>query len=91
MLPAVAELFAGCASYVQRWLQHLEEEPPADELTHLAEALSAAECYLQWRAADLLADGQPFIEMARASLAALGVHVRRLTPSEPGRQWRRHR
>ncbi|MEC4559628.1 hybrid sensor histidine kinase/response regulator [Pseudomonas inefficax] len=74
MLPAVAELFAGCASYVQRWLQHLDVEPPADELTHLAEALSAAECYLQWRVADPLADGQPFIEMARASLATLGVH-----------------
>uniref|UniRef100_UPI0031DFD70B Hpt domain-containing protein n=1 Tax=Pseudomonas sp. TaxID=306 RepID=UPI0031DFD70B len=74
MLPAVAELFAGCASYVQRWLQHLEVEPPADELRHLAEALSAAECYLQWRVADPLADGQPFIDMARASLATLGVH-----------------
>lgn len=74
MLPAVAELFAGCASYVQRWLQHLDVEPPADELTHLAEALSAAECYLQWRVADPLADGQPFIDMARASLATLGVH-----------------
>ncbi|MBO2920589.1 Hpt domain-containing protein [Pseudomonas asiatica] len=74
MLPTVAELFAGCASYVQRWLQHLEVEPPAYELTHLAEALSAAECYLQWRVADPLADGQPFIDMARASLATLGVH-----------------
>lgn len=73
-LPTVAELFAGCANYVQRWLQHLEEEPPAAELTHLAEALSAAECYLQWRLADPLADGQPFVDMARASLAALGVH-----------------
>ncbi|MDM3887516.1 Hpt domain-containing protein [Pseudomonas sp. BCRC 81390] len=73
MLPVVAELFEGCASYVQRWLQHLEVEPPADELTHLAEALSAAECYLQWRVADPLADAQPFIDMARASLATLGV------------------
>ncbi|WP_200626387.1 hybrid sensor histidine kinase/response regulator [Pseudomonas sp. LAM2023] len=73
MLPTVAELFEGCASYVQRWLQHLEVEPPADELTHLAEALSAAECYLQWRVADPLADAQPFIDMARASLATLGV------------------
>ncbi|WP_296235163.1 Hpt domain-containing protein [Pseudomonas sp. UBA4617] len=73
MLPAVAELFEGCASYVQRWLQHLEVEPPADELAHLAEALSAAECYLQWRVADPLADAQPFIDMARASLATLGV------------------
>ncbi|AVD85156.1 hybrid sensor histidine kinase/response regulator [Pseudomonas sp. SWI6] len=73
MLPVAAEVFAGCASYVQGWLQHLDVEPPADELTHLAEALSAAECYLQWRVADPLADGQPFIDMARASLAALGV------------------
>lgn len=73
MLPAVAELFEGCAGYVQGWLQHLEAEPPADELAHLAQALSAAECYLQWRVADPLADGQPFIDTARASLAALGV------------------
>ena len=73
MLPAAAELFGGCASYVQGWLQHLEEEPPDDELTHLAEALSAGECYLQWRVADPLADGQPFVERARVSLAALGV------------------
>ncbi|MFJ4382863.1 Hpt domain-containing protein [Pseudomonas sp. NPDC089408] len=81
MLPAVAELFAGCAGYVQRWLQHLETEPPADELAHLAEALSAAECYLQWRVADPLADGQPFIDMARASLAALGVHCTQVEAS----------
>ena len=74
MLPAASELFAGCAGYVQGWLQHLDAEPPADELIHLADALSAAECYLQWRVADPLADGQPFIDMARASLAALGVH-----------------
>jgi len=73
MLPGPAEVFAGCASYVQRWLQHLDVEPPADELAHLADALSAAECYLQWRVADPLADGQPFIDMARVSLAALGV------------------
>lgn len=73
MLPAAAEVFAGCAGYVQGWLQHLETEPPADELDHLAEALSAGECYLQWRVADPLADGQPFLDMARASLAALGV------------------
>ncbi len=73
MLPAAAELFGGCAAYVQGWLQHLEVEPPADELTHLAEAISAGECYLQWRVADPLANGQPFIDRARTSLAALGV------------------
>ncbi len=73
MLPAAAELFGGCAAYVQGWLQHLEVEPPVDELTHLAEAISAGECYLQWRVADPLADGQPFIDLARRSLAALGV------------------
>ncbi|HEK1009196.1 TPA: Hpt domain-containing protein [Pseudomonas putida] len=73
MLPAAAEVFAGCAGYVQRWLQHLDVEPPADELNHLADALSASECYLQWRVADPLADGQPFLDMARASLSALGV------------------
>ncbi|WDY58470.1 hybrid sensor histidine kinase/response regulator [Pseudomonas sp. PSKL.D1] len=73
MLPTAAEVFAGCAGYVSGWLQHLEVEPPQDELEHLAEALSAGECYLQWRVADPLADGQPFLEMARTSLAALGV------------------
>jgi chemosensory pili system protein ChpA (sensor histidine kinase/response regulator) len=76
MLPAAAELFAGAAGYVQGWLAHLDEEPPQAELTHLADALSAGECYLQWRVADPLADAQPFIEMARASLAALGVTCR---------------
>ncbi len=73
MLPAAAQVFGGCASYVQGWLQHLDVEPPAEQLEHLAQALSAGECYLQWRVADPLADGQPFLDMARASLAALGV------------------
>ncbi|MBH3413172.1 Hpt domain-containing protein [Pseudomonas putida] len=82
MLPAAAEVFAGCAGYVQGWLQHREEEPPADELTHLAEALSAAECYLQWRVADPLADAQPFLDMARASLTALGVQCTHAGPPE---------
>jgi len=82
MLPAAAEVFAGCAGYVQGWLQHLEVEPPADELAHLAEALSAGECYLQWRVADPLADAQPFLDMARASLTALGVHCTHADPSE---------
>ncbi|WP_191622894.1 Hpt domain-containing protein, partial [Pseudomonas fluorescens] len=74
MLPAAAELFAGAAGYVQGWLAHLDEEPQLDELTHLADALCAGECYLQWRVADPLADAQPFIDMARSSLAALGVN-----------------
>lgn len=82
MLPAAAEVFAGCAGYVQGWLQHLEVEPPADELSHLAEALSAAECYLQWRVADPLADAQPFLDMARASLTRLGVQCTHAGPSE---------
>lgn len=73
MLPAAAEVLAGCASYVQSWLQHLETEPPEPELNHLAQALSAAECYLQWRVADPLADAQPFLDMACTSLTALGV------------------
>ncbi|WP_225788854.1 Hpt domain-containing protein [Pseudomonas sp. Marseille-P8916] len=76
MLPAAAEVFGACAGYVQGWLSHLDEEPPADELNHLAEALSAGECYLQWQVADPLADGQPFIDMACVSLAALGVPCR---------------
>ena len=74
MLPAAAELFAGAAGYVQGWLAHLDEEPQLDELTHLADALCAGECYLQWRVADPLADAQPFIDMARSSLTALGVN-----------------
>jgi len=72
MWPEAAEVFGGCAGYVQGWLSHLEQEPPEDELAHLAEALSAGECYLQWRVADPLADAQPFIDRARASLAMLG-------------------
>ncbi|MBF8792917.1 Hpt domain-containing protein [Pseudomonas monteilii] len=73
MLPEVAGVFGGCAGYVQGWLAHLDQEPPAEELAYLAEALSAGEMYLQWRAADPLADAQPFIDMARASLSAIGV------------------
>ncbi|WAB98556.1 Hpt domain-containing protein [Pseudomonas putida] len=73
MLPDAAEVLAGCAGYVHGWLQHLDVEPPAVELDHLADALSASECYLQWRVADPLADAQPFLARARASLAALGV------------------
>ena len=73
MLPAVADIFAGCAGYVERWLSNLEQEPAAVELDNIADALSAAECYLQWRVADPLADSQPFLDMARASLLALGV------------------
>ncbi|WP_332771517.1 Hpt domain-containing protein [Pseudomonas sp. ESBL1] len=73
MWPEAAEVFGGCAGYVQGWLSHLEQPPPADELAHLAEALSAGECYVQWRVADPLVDAQPFIDRARASLAALGV------------------
>ncbi|MBO9552116.1 Hpt domain-containing protein [Pseudomonas sp.] len=82
MLPAAAEVFAGCAGYVLGWLQHLEVEPPADELTHLADSLSAAECYLQWRVADPLADAQPFLDMARASLTKLGVQCTHADPSQ---------
>ncbi|MDF0733937.1 Hpt domain-containing protein [Pseudomonas entomophila] len=73
MLPAAAEVFGASAGYVQGWLAHLDDEPPTDDLTHLADALSAAECYLQWRVADPLADAQRFLDMACASLAALGV------------------
>ncbi len=77
-LPAAAEVFAGCAGYVQGWLVHLEEEPLPDELARLADALSAGEAYLQWRVADPLADAQRFIDMAHASLAALGVQCQRV-------------
>ncbi|HEK1683750.1 TPA: Hpt domain-containing protein [Pseudomonas putida] len=73
MLPTASEVFGVSADYVQGWLSHLEQEPPEQELTHLAEALSAVECYLQWRVADPLADAQRFLDMACASLAALGL------------------
>ncbi|HGM5581674.1 TPA: Hpt domain-containing protein [Pseudomonas putida] len=73
MLPAASEVFGVTADYVQGWLSHLDQEPPEQELTHLAEALSAVECYLQWRVADPLADAQRFLDMACASLAALGL------------------
>ncbi|WP_460417244.1 hybrid sensor histidine kinase/response regulator [Pseudomonas sp. microsymbiont 2] len=78
MLADAAEVFGGCAGYVQGWLVHLEDEPSADELAHLADALSAGEAWLQWRVADPLADAQRFLDMARASLAALGVQCSRL-------------
>ncbi|MFB4392463.1 MULTISPECIES: Hpt domain-containing protein [unclassified Pseudomonas] len=82
MLPAAAEVFGACASYVQGWLSHLEDEPPADELEHLADALSAAECYLQWRVADPLVEAQTFLEQAFASLSALGVECCRAKPDD---------
>lgn len=86
MLPAAAEVFAGCAGYVQGWLVHLEDEPQADELAHLADALSAGEAWLQWRVADPLADAQCFIDMAHASLSALGVQCVRDTSVAGGEQ-----
>ncbi|MCO7522155.1 MULTISPECIES: Hpt domain-containing protein [unclassified Pseudomonas] len=78
MLPVAGEVFGACAGYVQGWLVHLEDEPLPDELAHLADALSAAEAWLQWRVADPLADAQGFIDMAHASLAALGVQCQRV-------------
>ncbi|WP_194789847.1 Hpt domain-containing protein [Pseudomonas sp. UFMG81] len=81
MLPAAAEVFTGAAGYVQGWLVHLEDEPLPDELAHLADVLCAAEAYLQWRVADPLADAQPFIDMARTSLAALGVQCQQVEAS----------
>ncbi|WP_139674919.1 Hpt domain-containing protein [Pseudomonas sp. F16(2018)] len=78
MLPAAAEVFGGCAGYVQGWLVHVEDEPLPDELAHLADALCAGEAWLQWRVADPLADAQRFIDMAHASLTALGVQCPRL-------------
>ena len=80
MLPAAAEVFAGCADYVQGWLQQPQLQPPTAELDHLGDALSAAECYLQWRVADPLADAQRFLDLARSSLVALGV---RSCPGDP--------
>lgn len=74
MLPAPAEVFAACAGYVQGWLNKLDQVPQDDALTHFADALSAAEYYLQWRLADPLADAQPLLDKACASLSQLGVN-----------------
>nr|WP_314478959.1 Hpt domain-containing protein [uncultured Pseudomonas sp.] len=74
MLPAAAEVFERCTVFVQGWVHQVQVDPSSEELTLLAEALSAGECYLQWRVADPLADAQRFIVMARERLRALGVH-----------------
>ncbi|WP_312935683.1 Hpt domain-containing protein [Pseudomonas sp.] len=77
MLPAAAEVFAGCAAYVQGWLGQLPQPPEQQALTHFADALCAAECYLQWRVADPLADAGPWLDQACRHLAQLGVQCPR--------------
>jgi len=71
MLPRAAALIGQCADYAQRHL--LGAAPPdATALAHLADALSAGECYLQWLLADPQANPRQFLDAAQASLAALG-------------------
>ncbi len=73
MLAGASEVLGGCAAYVQGHLLDTDEEPAATDLVHLADALSASECYLQWLIADPLADAQRFLDIARQALLALGV------------------
>ncbi|MDD2060031.1 Hpt domain-containing protein [Pseudomonas sp. GD03860] len=71
MLPRPAALIGRCGDYAQANL--LGATPPdATALAHLADALSACECYLQWLIADPQANPWNFLEAAQASLAALG-------------------
>ncbi|TDF85074.1 Hpt domain-containing protein [Pseudomonas sp. H9] len=71
MLPRAAALMGRCAEFVQQRM--LGAAPPDDTtLAHMADALSACECYLQWLAADAQANPSPFLDAAQASLEALG-------------------
>lgn len=71
MLPRAAALMGACAQFMQ--LRMLGAAPPDDAaLAHLADALSACECYLQWLAADAQANPWRFLDAAQASLLALG-------------------
>ena len=76
MLPAVAEVLGDCADYAQAHLLHADQAPAAADLAHLADALSASECYVQWLIADPLADALRFLDLARQALLALGVQRR---------------
>ncbi|MDO7902680.1 Hpt domain-containing protein [Pseudomonas sp. K1(2024)] len=73
MLANASELFGLCAAHVQDALLPLEQVPPEAQLTPLAEALSALECYLQWQVADPLADAGHFLDLAGTRLASLGL------------------
>ncbi|MBM5460738.1 Hpt domain-containing protein [Pseudomonas sp. P66] len=71
MLPRPATLFGHCGEYMHSHM--LGATPPdATALAHLADALSACECYLQWLIADPQANPWRFLDAAQASLAALG-------------------
>ncbi len=71
MLPRPAALMGRCGDYAQANL--LGAAPPdTTALAHLADALSACECYLQWLIADPQANPWHFLDAAQASLAALG-------------------
>ncbi|VVP73827.1 Sensor histidine kinase RcsC [Pseudomonas fluorescens] len=73
MLPGAAAVLGGCAQYARNELLGRTEALTAPELEHLANALSASECCLQWLIADPLADTAGFVEQARQALSALGV------------------
>lgn len=75
MLPRAAALIGHCGDYVHEHLLGNETLTEPSALSHLAEALSACECYLQWLIADPQANPSRFLEAAQHSLAALGYRL----------------
>ncbi|WP_296266209.1 Hpt domain-containing protein [Pseudomonas sp. UBA6562] len=73
MLYDAAAVFGACARYAQGWLEQMPQAPQGAALEQFAEALCAAECYVQWRLADPLADTGSWLDQACARLAQLGV------------------
>ncbi|MBA1190761.1 response regulator [Pseudomonas entomophila] len=73
MLPELAQVVEGCAAYLDGPWRQAEPVPSAESLAAFAEALSAAECSLQWRIADPQADIGAFIAQARRRLGELGL------------------
>jgi len=72
MLPELAQVVEGCAAYLDGPWRQTDPAPSAEAMTAFAEALSAAECSVQWRIADPQADIGAFIEHAQARLGELG-------------------
>ncbi|MBA1193990.1 response regulator [Pseudomonas entomophila] len=73
MLPELAQVLEGCAAYLDGLGRQAAPTPPAEAMAAFAEALSAAECSVQWRVADPQADIAGFLERAQARLADLGI------------------
>ncbi|MDD1014085.1 Hpt domain-containing protein [Pseudomonas rubra] len=75
MLPRAAALIGHCGDYVQQRLLSSASLTDPAALGHLAEALSACECYLQWLIADPQANPSRFLEVAQNSLGMLGYRL----------------